>query len=190
MITNIPRYALLLLLAAMIAAASCNRLESGNQSSASTPISPAAPSRISSGSTVQDSPAASPPSPTPNRALTNAQVEAAVADLLSGYRFSGSVQVRGVRELPEQSSAIADLQFNDFEYATTFEGRLLRAKDFKPKKPSGAAIPPPDEMFPPRKVSYSKDGKATLSRYTDGRWVLKQVNWGFDKGVKGTVEIR
>lgn len=30
----------------------------------------------------------------------------------------------------------------------------------------------------------------TLANYNDGRWVLKQVNWGFDTGVKGTVEIR
>ncbi len=51
-------------------------------------------------------------------------------------------------------------------------------------------IPDPDEMFPQRKVTYSKDGKATLSKYNDGRWVLKAVNWGFDTGVKGTVEIR
>ena len=41
-----------------------------------------------------------------------------------------------------------------------------------------------------RKISYSQDGKATLSHYTAGRWVLKEVNWGLDTGIKGNVEIR
>lgn len=127
---------------------------------------------------------------TPNRALTSNQVETAVSEMLSGFRLSGSVRVRGIREIPQENIAVADLQFEGFEYPVSFEGGLLRAKDFKPPKPSGAAIPPPSEMFPPRKVSYSKDGRATLSKYTDGRWVLKSVGWGFDTSVKGSVEIR
>ncbi len=127
---------------------------------------------------------------TPKRALTSSQVEAAVAEMVSGYRLSGSVRVKGVREIPQENSAIADLQFESFEYPVSFEGGLLRVKDFKPPKPSGSAIPPPEEMFPPRKVTYSKDGRAVLSKYTDGRWVLKSVGWGFDTSVKGSVEIR
>ena len=185
---NNLRYALCLLLAAFGATASCSHSESGNQLAGSPQRSPAVPAQTSSDSPVQNSPAV--PASTPNRGLINSQVESAVSELLSGYRLSGSVSVRGIQELPQQNSAVADLQFNNFEYAVTFEGGLLRAKDFKPKKPSGAAIPSPDEMFPPRKISYSKDGKATLTKYTDGRWVLKQVNWGFDTGVKGSVEIR
>jgi hypothetical protein len=129
-------------------------------------------------------------SSTSNQGLTNAKVETAVADLLSDWRMGGSVSVKGIQEIPQQNSAIADLQFNNFEYGATFEGGLLRKKDFKPRKPSGDAIPHPDEMFPQRKISYSKDGKATLSKYNDGRWVLKAVNWGFDTGVKGNLEIR
>jgi hypothetical protein len=110
--------------------------------------------------------------------------------MLSGYRLGGSVSVKGIQEIPQQNSAIADLQFNDFQYGTTFEGGLLKAKDFKPRPKSGDAIPHPDEMFPQRKTTYSKDGKAILSRYNDGRWILKEVRWSFDSGVKGTVEIR
>ena len=110
--------------------------------------------------------------------------------MLSDWHLGGSVSVRGIQEIPQQNSAIADLQFNDFQYGTTFEGGLLKAKDFKPRPKSNDPIPHPDEMFPQRKVTYSKDGKAILSRYNDGRWVLKEVRWGFDSGVKGTVEIR
>jgi hypothetical protein len=130
------------------------------------------------------------PVSTANQGLTNAKVETAVGDLLSDWRMGGTVSVKGIQEIPQQNAAIADLQFNNFEYGVSFEGGLLRKKDFKPRKPSGDAIPHPDEMFPQRKVSYSKDGKATLSKYNDGRWVLKAVNWGFDTGVKGSVEIR
>lgn len=130
------------------------------------------------------------PASTPNQGLTNSKVETAVADLLSDWWMGGSVSVKGIQEIPQQNAAIADLQLNNFEYGVTFEGGLLKKKDFKPRKASGDAIPHPDEMFPHRKVTYSKDGKATLSKYNDGRWVLKAVNWGFDSGVKGNVEIR
>lgn len=143
-----------------------------------------------SSSPSSSSPSSSAPASTSNQGLTNSKVETAVADLLSDWRMGGSVSVKGIQEIPQQNSAVADLQFNNFEYGVTFEGGLLRKKDFKPRKPSGDAIPHPDEMFPQRKVSYSKDGKATLSKYNDGRWVLKTVNWGFDSGIKGNVEIR
>lgn len=133
------------------------------------------------------------PVSTPNQGLTNAKVETAVADLLSDWRMGGSVSVKGIQDIPQQNAAIADLQFNNFEYGVTFEGGLLRKKDFKPRKPSGQAIPHPDEMFPQRKASWSRDGKAVLSKYNDGRWVLKQVNWNDGMaccGVKGNVEVR
>lgn len=154
----------------------CNKSQNGS-------YAPSNPSSRSSSSS-------STPSSTPNQGLTNSKVETAVADLLSDWRMGGSVSVRGIQEIPQQNSAVADLQFNSFEYGVTFEGGLLRKKDFKPRKPSGDAIPHPDEMFPQRKVTYSKDGKATFSKYNDGRWVLKEVNWGFDSGIKGNVEIR
>lgn len=125
-----------------------------------------------------------------NDGLTNSKVETAVTDMLSDYRLGGSVSIKGIQEIPQQNAAVADLQFSSFQYGTTFEGGLLRAKDFKPKKPSGDMIPSPDEMFPQRAVTYSKDGKAILSRYNDGRWVLKEVRWGFDTGVKGNVEVK
>lgn len=170
----------LLILAGAVGIGGCHRA-STNYSS---------PPPTASNNPGTDSATPPPTVSTPNRVLTNSQVETAVSEMLSGYRLSGSVRVKGIQELPQQNSAVADLQFEQFEYPVSFEGGLLRAKDFKVPKPSGAAIPPPGEMFPPRKVSYSKDGRATLSKYTDGRWVLKSVSWGFDTSVKGTVEIR
>ncbi len=110
--------------------------------------------------------------------------------MLNDWKMGGSVSVRGIQENSQTNSAVADLQFSDFEYGVTFEGQLLKKSQFKVPAKSGNPIQPPEEMFPPRKVKYSKDGKATLSRYNDGRWVLKAINWGFDTGVKGTVEIR
>lgn len=133
------------------------------------------------------------PAATPKQELTDAKVEAAAIDLLRDWRLGGSVSVRGIQELPQQNSAVADLQFNAFEFGVNGTDQLLKAKDFKPPKRSGQLIPSYEEMFPPKKITYSKQGKATLTKYNDGRWVLKQVNWHDGIaccGVKGNVEIR
>lgn len=124
--------------------------------------------------------------------LTKEKVETAVAKLLTDWRLGGSVRVKGVQELPQQNAAVADLQFDNFEYGVTNEGGLVKAKDFAPKPmpKDQSSLPSMEEMFPQRKIIYSKDGKATLSHYTDGRWVLKEVRWGLDTGITGTVEIR
>lgn len=169
----------------LVGLCACRR-DSNNYSSSTSPTPTTANTAVVDFSSITEQTASS----TPNRALTNSQVETAVSEMLSGYRLSGSVRVSGIQEIPQNNSAVADLQFESFEYPVSFEGGLLKAKDFKVRKPSGAAIPPPEEMFPPKKVVYSKDGRAILSKYTDGRWVLKSVNWGFDTGVKGNVEIR
>lgn len=124
--------------------------------------------------------------------LTNSKVETAVNQLLGEFRLGGSVSVAGIRLLPQQNATVADLQFNRFEYATSFEGKILKAKNFTPKrKPNDQTrLPTTDEMFPSRKAAYSKDGTAVLAHYADGRWVLKEIHWGGDTGVKGSVVIR
>ncbi len=176
-----PRIRILFCLSAVIFVAGFN-----NPSTSTSPSNPSSSS--STPSSTSSTPSA--PAATPNQGLTNAKVETAVADLLSDWKMGGSISVRGIQENSQTNSAIADLLFNDFEYGVTFEGQILKKSQFKMPAKSGNPIPPPEEMFPPRKVKYSKDGKATLSMYNDGRWVLKAVNWGFDSGVKGTVEIR
>lgn len=129
----------------------------------------------------------------PDRGITNSKVETAIADLLSDWQMGGSVSVRGIQENSQTNSAVADLQFNAFEFGVNGTDQLLKAKDFKPPKKSGQAIPPYEEMFPPKKITYSKQGKAMLTKYNDGRWVLKSVNWHDGIaccGVKGNVEVR
>lgn len=143
--------------------------------------------------TSSDSSGSSTTTSTQRQGLTNSKVETAVADLLSDWRMGGSVSVTGIREIPQQNSAIADLQFNSFEFAVNGTDQMLKAKDFKPPKKSGEMIPSYEEMFPPKKITYSKQGKASLTKYNDGRWVLKSVNWHDGIaccGVKGNVEIR
>lgn len=126
------------------------------------------------------------------RGLANSKVEAAVNDLLSDWRMGGSVSVRGIQEIPQQNAAIADLQFNAFEFAVNGTDELLRVKDYKPPKKSGQLVPSYEEMFPPKKIKYSRQGKAMLTKYNDGRWVLKSVNWHDGIaccGVTGNIEI-
>ena len=127
-----------------------------------------------------------------NAGLTNAKVETAVNSLVGEFRLGGRISVKGVQELPQQNAAVADLQFDNFEYGVTNEGALVKAKDFNPKSmpKDQSRYPTMEEMFPQRKISYSQDGKATLSHYTDGRWVLKDVRWGLDTGINGNVEVR
>ncbi len=129
--------------------------------------------------------------------LTNAKVESAVTRMISDYRLGGSVSVDGIQELPQENSAIADLRFNGFEYPVTNEGRMIKARDFKPKsmperRNPGDPLPSMEQMFPPKKLSYSGSGRGVITRYNDGRWVLKEVNWGQSVNtvwVKGTVPI-
>lgn len=169
------RYILLLLLTAGILTA-CN--STGNESLSSNHSSS---SSDSAKQTLR------------NENLTKTQVETAIATLLSEWRIGGSISVRGIQEIPQQNAAIADLQFNNFEFAVTGTDELIRARDFKPPKKSGQSIPSYEEMFSQKKITYSKQGKAILTKYNDGLWVLKQVNWHDGIaccGVKGNVEIR
>lgn len=176
--------------------------ENINQSQNSTVNSSNSSSNSANNSSSVSNPPSSSPSPvktaTPKQTtdssegLTKEKVEAAVNKLLSDFRLSGSVSVKGIQELQQQNATVADLEFEQFEYPVTTEGKIIKARDFKPKQmpKDGSRLPTVDEMFPPRRVVYSKSGKATLARYNDGRWVLKEIRWGFDTGVKGNVEIR
>lgn len=179
------RYLTLTLLLLLFTGCS-KKADSENSSSAissSTPVSQSNSSRQATEDT--------------NGKLTNARVESAVTRLISDYRLGGSVNVDGIQELPKENSAIADLRFNGFEYPVTNEGRLIKARDFKPKsiparRNPGDPLPSMEQMFPPRKLTYSGSGRGILTRYNDGRWVLKEVRWGRSLdtlGVTGTIAI-
>jgi hypothetical protein len=159
-------------------------------------VSTSSPSpEIANSSTPSNISTTSPNSP--SGSLTNANVETATREMLNAFTLAGTVAVQGIQELPQHNSAVADLRFNGFEYAVTNEGHLLKARDFHPQQPRNRRptdpLPSMQEMFPPRKISYSGGGRGILTRYNDGRWVLKEVDWGqgLDTlGVKGNVGIK
>ena len=130
---------------------------------------------------------------------STASVETAVGQMISQYRLGGAIKVSGIREIPNQNAAIADLQFDAFQYATDNEGgRLVEASKYKPppdvsRRDPTAPLPSMEEMFPPRKQTYNGQGAASLVKYSDGRWVLKEVRWGGGFNVftvTGATEIR
>jgi hypothetical protein len=123
--------------------------------------------------------------------LTNANVEAAVARLLTGLTQGGRVSVQGVQELPQENAAVADLVFHDFKYAADQFGTPVAADKYHPKPLPRDRIPTPEEMFQPRLRTYSGTGRAVLKHYNNNQWTLKQVNWG-DMGVgwQGNIVVR
>jgi hypothetical protein len=172
--------------------AGCSNAPSGvAANNVSVQSSPASLSTAPAALPQQSAPAKS-ASPVSRAGLTTSNVERAILSMLDDYRIGGGIRVEGIQEQNAQNAAVADLRFEAFEYPTTFEGNLIPKKNFKPKAMprDKSRLPSPEEMFPPRKAVYSKDGKAILARYTDGRWVLKEVRWGFDKSVRGSVELR
>ena len=128
-----------------------------------------------------------------NKDLSGTNVEAAVETMLRKVRIAGEVRVKGIQELPQQNAAIADLSFNAFEYAITFQGQIIEASKYRPAEPNKPGeIPNMEQMFPGRKASYSGPGKATLKQYNDGRWILERVDWGpplSGLGLVGNIEL-
>lgn len=113
------------------------------------------------------------------KGLSTSNVESVVQARLAKYRLGGSVSVKGIHEVPEQNAAVADLSFNQFEYAATYQGVLVEASKYQSPKPiNPGEIPSMEGMFPARKASYSGQGKAYLKKYNDGRWILEEVSWG------------
>ena len=126
--------------------------------------------------------------------LSPGKIEPAVNQMVARYRLSGQIKVSGVREIPKENSAVADLQFENFEYVTDLEGaHLIEAAKYKPPNRSQRnptdPLPSMDEMFPPRKQVFNNQGTATLTKYNDGHWDLKEVRWG-GYFVSGTIEIQ
>jgi YARHG domain len=124
--------------------------------------------------------------------LTNANVEAAVRQMLSNLSQGGSVSVQGVQELPQENAAVADLIFSQFKYAADpMGGTPVAANQYHPKPLPRDRIPTPEEMFQPRLTTYSGNGKATLKHYNNGQWTLKQIVWGsMGVGWQGNVVVR
>lgn len=128
------------------------------------------------------------------KSLAPSDVEPAVNQMVSRYRLGGNIKVSGIREVPKENTATADLQFEGFEFATDLEGgHLIEAAKYKPsdtkqRNPTDP-LPSMDEMFPPRKQVFNNQGTAILTKYNDDRWVLKEVRWG-GYSVMGTIEVQ
>ena len=163
----------------------------GNRSN-STEINVSAPTAGSSSSSSTSSAttrnSSSSSSQSSSAGLTRASVEDAVTRLMSNLKQGGSVSVEGVQELPQQNSAAADLVFRDFKYAADNYGTPVESSKYNPKPLPTDRLPTPEEKFQPRLRTYSGSGRATLTRYNDGQWVLKEVNWS-GVGWRGTVKI-
>lgn len=131
--------------------------------------------------------------PEPNK-LTNAKVEQAINQLTSNLRVGGVISVDGIQELPQENAARADLRFSNFQYNSDMAGTPVSSDKRAPEKP---AVNDPnfyDKMYKygtqqVQTRNYSGQGFAVLKHYSDGRWVLKEVRWGFN-GWAGNVDIR
>ena len=147
-------------------------------------IKPPAPAPVQSPPTVAQPPqrippvaqAQPPPVAPPAPALTAASVQVAVNQAIDWTRKGGSVTVSGVQEFPGQNEARADLQFN-LQYNADFMG-IPRQKNetTPPGNPAVVYIPPSATRSV---ANYSGPGAATIKHYSDGRWVLTQIDFNF-----------
>ena len=80
-------------------------------------------------------------------------VQNALAEGLEGMKPSGSIQVTGVRDLPAENSARADIEFKDFEINQTQAGAQTRT------------------------AGYSGYGVGNIKHNSDGAWVLTTIEW-------------
>lgn len=131
--------------------------------------------------------------PDPNK-LTNAKVEQAVNQLTSNLRVGGSIGVDGIQELPQENAARADLRFVNFQYKSDSAGTPVSSDRRAPEKPETNDPNFYDKMYKygtqqVQTRNYSGQGFAILKHYSDGRWVLKEVHWGFN-GWSGNVDIK
>lgn len=126
--------------------------------------------------------------------LTNSQVEAAISKLVSNLRLGGSIAVEGVRELPQQNAAVAELRFREFKYGHNFERQPVSISQYEKgagRKTGSYWEDTYNETMKPQAATYTGGGTAILTRYTDGRWVLKEVRWdGGFLAWSGIVEVK
>lgn len=93
-------------------------------------------------------------------ALTREKAQKALNKALDGFIKGGAVTVQGVREIPAENSAEADLNFQDFRW----------------QAPLGLG-------------SFSGTGTAKFSHYSDGRWVLTKIIWSYGTYLDANVEV-
>ncbi len=126
--------------------------------------------------------------------LSVEKVQAAVNKALDWTYKGGRATVLGIRELPQENAARADVRFDDFQFNADSYGMPV---DKNKKTPAEPDIRDPkyyEKMYQNRAGQihverYSGQGTATLTKYNDGRWVLTGVQFGTN-GTKANIEIR
>jgi hypothetical protein len=132
----------------------------------------------------------SPPATSSAGTLTGDGVERAVRDFMSGFTKGGTIEVDGVRELPNENAATADLRFVNWVCTTTYEGGLSKQS---PPPETRDQFGMPSTVFGPSLKTYNVRGQAVLKHYTDGRWMLTEVRVGSGLNtvtVSGSVVVR
>lgn len=111
----------------------------------------------------------------PAGSLTNSNVQNTVNAFMSEFTKGGNIVVDGIRELPNENAATADLKFVNWVCSTTYEGGLSKQT---PPPVTKDRFGMPSSTFGLRLVTYNTRGIAVLKHYNDGRWVLTQVRVG------------
>jgi hypothetical protein len=113
---------------------------------------------------------------------------------LDWTRKGGGATVLGVQELPQENAARADVRFDNFQFNADSYGTPVDKNKKTPPEP-GINDPNYYEKMYQNRVGqihverYSGQGAATLTHYSDGRWVLTGVQFGMN-GTRANVEVR
>jgi len=126
--------------------------------------------------------------------LTTDKVQRAVDKALDWTRKGGRATVIGIQEIPRENSAKADVRFDSFQYNANSYDMPISKDQKTPPEPDVRDPKFYEKMYQNRSgqvhiESYSGQGGAILKHYTDGRWVLTGVQFGFH-GVNANIEIR
>ena len=143
-----------------------------NSNTATPPQAPSTGDNVGSSGTLV------PPDTAPKAggaSLTNPSVQNTVDSFMRGFTKGGSIIVEGIRELPNENAATADLRFSNWVCSTIYEGGLSKET---PPPVTKDAYGMPSSTFGLRLKTYNMRGLAVLKHYTDGRWVLSEVRIG------------
>src|SRR5712692_3639763 len=120
----------------------------------------------------------------PSGTPSSSAVHRAVDQALDWTKTGGTVRVIGVQELSGENAARADIEFDNFQFNSDQTGKPIPKTQTAPGQPN-----PKDPNFygevskfgtqQVRISTYSGRGVAIIKHYTDGRWVLTNVQWNF-----------
>jgi hypothetical protein len=126
--------------------------------------------------------------------LTTDKVQRAVDKALDWTRKGGRATVLGIQEIPRENAARADVRFDGFQYNANSYDMPISKDQKTPPEPDIRDPKWSEKMYQNRAGqvhidTYSGQGAAILKHYTDGRWVLTGVQFGFH-GVDANIEVR